>query len=93
MSKVILEGYLLVSELDLEAVLNELPIHINLTRKESGCLRFIVEQDAVNNNRFNVYEEFSSRETFNEHQDRVRGSKWGQVSSGAERYYQIFETN
>lgn len=44
MSRVILEGYIVVPENDLAAVSAELATHIELTRKEEGCLQFDVAQ-------------------------------------------------
>lgn len=89
MSNVILKGYLLVPPADLPAVKQELPNHIRLTRKEAGCLVFEVSQDHENAQRFNVYEEFSSKEAFAAHQVRVRSSKWCEITAGMERYYEI----
>jgi autoinducer 2-degrading protein len=47
-SKIILEGHIDVPYNDLDEVNLELPIHIELTRKEAGCLVFKVERDQVN---------------------------------------------
>ncbi len=38
MSKLILEGHIVVSDTDLAKVMAELPAHIELTRNEEGCL-------------------------------------------------------
>jgi len=54
MSKVILEGYIVVPDADLLRVQAELPNHIALTRKELGCLVFNVSQCKVHRNRFRV---------------------------------------
>jgi autoinducer 2-degrading protein len=89
MTKVILKGYILVPETDLLEVKNELPKHINHTRSEAGCLVFEVFQDKEIVNRFNVYEEFISKEAYNSHQERVRDSKWGKITINVERYYEI----
>lgn len=89
MSKVILKGYILVPETDLLAVKKELPNHIDLTRNEVGCLVFEVSQDQENVNRFNVYEEFSSKDAFASHQERVRNSKWGEITVNVERRYEV----
>lgn len=45
MSKVVLEGYIVVPDNDVSAVTAELPTHIELARKESDCLRFEVTQN------------------------------------------------
>ena len=85
-------GYILVPDTDLFAIEEELPNHIRLTRNEEGCRVFQVSQDADNANRFNVYEEFSTRSSFELHQRRVQSSKWGRVSKYVERHYQITQT-
>ncbi|WP_370279201.1 putative quinol monooxygenase [Pontibacterium sp.] len=89
MSKVVLEGHILVPDADLAAVMEALETHIMHTRQEKGCLVFNVTQNSENPNRFEVYEEFSSRESFERHQKRVRHSPWGAVSMNAERHYQV----
>ncbi len=89
MSKVVLKGYIIVPDSDLTAVKEELPIHIDLTRKEAGCLIFEVTQDEASKNRFDVYEEFIDKESFAHHQERVRNSKWGSVTKNVERFYEI----
>ena len=89
MNKVILKGYIIVPDSDLTAVKEELLVHIDLTRKEEGCLIFEVTQHETNKNRFDVYEEFIDKETFSHHQERVRHSKWGSVTQNVERFYEI----
>lgn len=89
MSKLVLKGYILVPEADLVAVSKELPNHIELTRNEAGCLAFEVTRDRDNANRFNVYEEFSGKDAFAFHQDRVRDSKWGEITANVARHYEI----
>ena len=89
MSKVTLEGYILVSDDDIEMVMQELPNHIELTRQELGCVLFEVERDESNKNRFNVKEEFLTSEAFRYHQQRVAESKWGKVSKNVKRHYQV----
>ena len=91
MSTVVLEGYIIVRESDLESIKNELTNHIKLTRDEVGCLEFIVNQDENDSFRFNVYEEFLSKEAFDYHQDRVRNSFWGKITKNVERHYQVSE--
>jgi autoinducer 2-degrading protein len=89
LSKVILKGHIIVPDSDITAVNGELATHVELTRQENGCLVFEVSQDTDNLNRFNVYEEFSNRNSFADHQDRVRESKWGAITVNVERQYQI----
>ncbi len=81
----------MVPEPDVAAVKIELINHIELTRQESGCLVFKVSQDAEYSNRFNVYEEFTDRESFASHQDRVSKSKWGAITVNVERKYEIID--
>ncbi len=87
MSKVTLEGYVIVTDSDLAAVKSELSNHIRLTRQEEGCLVFEVSQDPDNKNRFNGYEEFTSQEAFKFHQQRASSTDWGKVSSRLEKHY------
>ena len=87
--KVILKGFIIVPSEDLKAVQAELPIHIENTRKERGCLIFQVLQDKAQSNRFDVHEEFIDKESFEAHQIRVKNSKWGRVSSNIERHYHV----
>lgn len=89
MAKVILRGFIVVSEDDIANVLNELSTHIGLTRKETGCLVFNVTQDEHNIYKFKVYEEFKNRESFELHQSRVRNSVWGKITKNVERKYEI----
>lgn len=87
--KIILEGYIEVPEDELDMISSELPVHTALTRQEDGCLVFTVEQDQNNRNRFNVYEEFASQEAFENHQNRVKASRWGHITRNVRRHYSI----
>jgi len=89
MAKVVLKGHIIVLDSDIADVKMELINHIALTRQESGCLVFKVSQDIENLNRFNVYEEFTDRNSFANHQDRVRQSTWGAITTNVERHYEI----
>ena len=91
MSKVILSGHILVSETDMVAVRAELPTHCELTRAEPGCLVFRVDEDPNHVGKFDVYEEFDSKESFTGHQERVATSDWGRVSRNVERFYTVEE--
>lgn len=93
LSKVILEGYVLVADSDLAAVKRKLANHIQLTRQEEGCLVFEVSQDTENMNRLNVYEEFTSQEAFKLHQQRLSSTEWGKVSSKLEKHYKTSMNN
>jgi len=89
MPKVILSGFIIVPERDMPSVLAELPNHLELTRREPGCLAFEVLRDTNVLNRFTVYEVFDSQASFDAHQGRIRGSGWGKVSVNVERHYKI----
>lgn len=91
MSKVILKGYIVVPEDELLIVLKELEIHKNLTLEEKGCLCFEVTQDKDTPTYFNVYEEFIDKKAFDQHQLRVKESKWGLVTKNVKRVYKVFE--
>lgn len=88
-AKVILEGYIIVSEDDLDLVQSALPAHVELTRNEPGCIVFNVEQSQVNIHRFNVHEEFDSEASFKKHQIRVKQSRWGSITKNVQRNYNI----
>ncbi len=89
MPKIILQGHIIVPASDLTIVKNALVNHIELTRAESGCLVFKVTVDSLNPNKFDVYEEFSSEESFSHHQMRVKQSNWAKVTHNVERHYKI----
>ncbi|EGQ7940801.1 MULTISPECIES: putative quinol monooxygenase [Vibrio] len=91
MSKVTLKGFILVPESELELVKNELVNHKRLTLEETGCITFSVIQNSENALRFDVYEEFSDKVAFEQHQKRVKASHWGKVTVNVERHYEIFE--
>lgn len=91
MSKVILKGFILVPQSELELVKKELIIHKNLTLKEEGCITFSVTENIQNPLRFEVYEEFVDKVAFEEHQKRVKASKWGKVTANVTRHYEIIE--
>ena len=84
-----LTGYIDVPVGRREAIAAALPLHIALTRAETGCLRFDVIPDADIEGRYNVSELFTDRASFEAHQDRIRSSDWGEISSGIPRDYTI----
>jgi len=92
MAKVTLRGHIRISLGDLDAVLDEMHHHIELTRAEQGCLVFEITRDPHDPCRFEVYEEFADQAAFDRHQARVRGSRWGEVSSNVARHYEITRT-
>ncbi|MEE9334145.1 MAG: alpha/beta fold hydrolase [Granulosicoccaceae bacterium] len=88
-SKVTLIGHIIVPEAEIASVKVALVAHIELTRQEDGCIVFNVTQDAASANRFDVYEEFTDKESFVKHQERVRNSEWGVITVNVERHYEI----
>ena len=91
MPRVVLRGFILVPDEDMEAVLQELPVHVERTRAEPGCRVFHVTPSESDPNRFDVYEEFESREAFEAHQARVGSSRWGRITVRVERHYEVIE--
>jgi len=89
MGAVILSGYVLTTKPDLPKILAALPEHIRLTRAEPGCIVFSVTQDDDNPLRFDVYEEFESKEDFAKHQARIVGTNWSEASKSLEKFYEI----
>lgn len=89
MTKVTLRGYIEVPAIDLEAVEREIDNHVQQTRAEQGCLTFQIVQSNDDRCRFDVYEEFVDRAAFEKHQARVKASKWGKVTAGVARHYEI----
>lgn len=89
MSKVILSGYIIVPKHEVAIVTQALATHIELTRREPGCIRFEVNQCAIQQNKFTVYEEFSDSAAFQQHQQRVASSDWGEISRNVERHYKV----
>ncbi|HAS6255143.1 TPA: arginase family protein [Vibrio vulnificus] len=84
-----LQGHIIVNEADLEKVIQALPLHIELTRKEPGCLTFSVSQDPVNPCLFHVEETFTCQFAFDEHQRRTAISAWAEITRSAKRCYQV----
>lgn len=89
--KITLEGYIEVRSVDLDAVIDALPAHIDQTREEPGCEVFSVTPSAEYKNRFDVYEVFTDRAAFNAHQQRVRSSAWGALTTNVTRHYRVTE--
>jgi quinol monooxygenase YgiN len=89
LTKVILQGFIIVPDSDLEQVKQELVTHKQLTLKEPGCLLFNVTPDETDTHKFNVYEEFVNQAAFDYHQKRVSSSVWGKVTTNVKRHYQL----
>ncbi|MBU2899032.1 putative quinol monooxygenase [Vibrio hepatarius] len=91
MSKVVLKGFILVPESELGLVNSELIDHKRLTLEEEGCIIFQVTENSQNPLRFDVYEAFIDRAAFDYHQERVKASQWGKITTHVQRYYEVFE--
>jgi quinol monooxygenase YgiN len=89
LSKITLQGHIIVPDADLEIVKSELLIHTKLTEQETGCLFFSVTVDKNNPNKFDVYEEFVNQTAFDRHQSRVKSSNWRKVTHRVQRHYQV----
>jgi len=89
LSKIILQGHIIVPDEDLALVESEIDIHKSLTLQEAGCLIFKVVEDGANVNKFSVYEEFVDQAAFDHHQLRVKQSNWGKVTVNVQRFYDI----
>ena len=89
MSKVTLSGHIVVLESELASVRDALPMHIEATRAEEGCIVFDVEEHATELGRFDVYEEFATSGAFRYHQKRVKESDWGALTQNVTRHYTI----
>ena len=88
MSKIILKGFILVPESELGLVKSELIDHKRLTLEEKGCITFQVTENPL---RFDVYEEFIDRAAFDYHQERVKASRWGMITTNVQRHYEVIE--
>jgi autoinducer 2-degrading protein len=88
-AKVILSGYIIVPDNELEIVKQALISHMKLTHEEVGCLTFKVIPDEKNKNKFSVYEEFIDQAAFDHHQTRVKTSQWAKLTINVERHYEI----
>ncbi|HCE4761481.1 putative quinol monooxygenase [Vibrio parahaemolyticus] len=93
MSRIILKGYILVPEQDLQIVKRELVNHKKLTLQEQGCISFSVTENSDNPLRFDVFEEFVDKAAFEQHQARVKSSYWGKVTLNVERHYEILDVS
>jgi quinol monooxygenase YgiN len=91
MTRIVLTGYILVPEADLEAVKQALPEHIKNTLAESGCIFFEITPDNKDPCRFNVHEVFKDKASFEHHQERAADSEWGSISARVARYYEVTE--
>ena len=89
MNTVHLTGYLVCGDLNQAAIVAQhLPLHVELTRAEQGCLSFEVNL-THNPLVWQVDEQFQDAATFQAHQQRVSASKWGRTTASIERRYEI----
>lgn len=86
---VTLTGFISVPEDRIDDIRKGLENHIQLTRAEPGCLRFVVTEDPDIPGRFNVSEEFTDAASFEAHQSRAAASDWAQISKGIPRDYRV----
>ncbi|MEM7430042.1 MAG: antibiotic biosynthesis monooxygenase [Pseudomonadota bacterium] len=91
MPRVSLKGHIDVPPDRLEAVAEALPLHIELSRAEPGCIFFNVDPCPAVPGRFLVSESFVDRRSFDAHQTRTRASAWATVTAGIPREYEITE--
>jgi quinol monooxygenase YgiN len=77
------------SESDLINLKEHLDEHIKLTRAENGCIVFNVEQRNGKELIFDVYEEFSDKEAYYFHQERLKASPWYKATRKVERHYDV----
>jgi len=90
-AKITLQGHIIVPKDRLEQIRKALPLHIALTRAETGCLIFNVTENTTQPGHFDVYEEFSNRTAFDAHQKRGAASDWAKITDGVPRHFQISE--
>jgi len=89
---VVLQGQIIVPASRLSAVQELLEAHIELTRKEAGCLVFEVNPGEADACVFDVYEEFTDKAAFDTHQKRVQHSEWGRGTGDVVRNYQLSDS-
>lgn len=91
MPVITVNGYIEIPDEDFDALLAALPKHVEATKAEEGCIEFEVIQDKGYPNRFNVFEIFIDRESFDYHQERTAGSQWAVASANVVRHYNVTE--
>jgi quinol monooxygenase YgiN len=89
MNPVSLTGQLVCKDShEVSIVAQHLPLHIELTRGERGCLSFEVSptEDPLI---WQVDEQFQDAASFRAHQQRVAVSAWGEATAAITRRYEI----
>ncbi|MBB4007095.1 putative quinol monooxygenase [Allorhizobium taibaishanense] len=84
-----MNGHIDVPQERLAEVEAALPLHIELTRAEPGCLSFQVTPCPDVPGRFLVAESFADQTSFEAHQARTKASAWFAATQGIARDYQI----
>lgn len=86
-----LSGKLICKNLEeSESVRRFLPEHIQLTKKEPGCVRFDV-QETSDPLIWTVEELFLDQKSFDAHQTRTKQSRWAVETAAIVREYKIQE--
>lgn len=75
---------------EVDLVRQYLPEHKKLTREETGCVSFEVNETA-DPLIWRVEELFTNQATFDAHQKRTKASVWGRETSAIAREYEISE--
>jgi quinol monooxygenase YgiN len=89
MSVVRLTGLLICETTEqAQVVVDHLPLHVELTRAEPGCISFEVTR-AADPLVWQVSELFQDAVSFAAHQQRVAASEWGRATAGIERRYEV----
>ena len=89
MPRVSLTGHIDVPPERLHAVAEALPLHIELSRAEPGCIFFNVDPCPNVPGRFLVSESFMDQASFDAHQTRTKASEWAKVTESIPREYEI----
>ncbi|MGJ8673796.1 putative quinol monooxygenase [Rubritalea sp.] len=89
MKKITLYGHIVVQPEELDTIKKALPVHLEATRAEEGCITFQVDEHPTEAGRFDVYEEFVSKSAFEHHQKRVKESAWGAATQNVSRSYTV----
>lgn len=84
-----LTGYLGIPEERLASEIAGLPLHVELTRLEPGCLEFDVSRSPTVEGRLLVSELFKDQAAFEAHQKRTAASAWAGITAGIMRNYEI----
>ncbi len=89
--KIYLNGHIDVPADRVAAVEAALPLHIEQTLAEPGCISFVVVPSTQVEGRFKVAELFVDRAAFDAHQVRAKASAWHEITKGIPRDYSIRE--